>query len=172
MTPPPGQMALLRPLSRAEAAPVLAKCARDGAGFLTLSVEGGRARGRVLAYQPPEGWVQVTRNAATGEVYSQRFHGDRACAEQAVAARLAKARQKGTSVESYLSDKMTYAQAHRLTKFSACKSAPGKVAGATPSTSGGPTARSSKARPAPVAAANHGRATSESHLATAVHSNL
>ena len=29
-----------------------------------------------MAYQPPEGWVQVTRNAATGEVYSQRFHGD------------------------------------------------------------------------------------------------
>lgn len=31
------------------------------------------------------------------------------------------ARQKGTSVESYLSDKTTYAQARRLKNFSVCK---------------------------------------------------
>lgn len=74
-----------------------------------------------MAYHPPEGWVHVTRSASTGEVYSQRLHSDRECAERAVAARLEKGRQKGSPVESYLSDKMTYAQAHRLRKFSVCK---------------------------------------------------
>ena len=74
-----------------------------------------------MAYQPPEGWVQVTRNASTGEVHSQRLHSDRACAERAVAARLEKARQKGSPIESYLSDRMTFGQARRLRKFSVCK---------------------------------------------------
>jgi hypothetical protein len=74
-----------------------------------------------MTYQPPEGWVQVTRNPSTGEVHSQRLHSDRACAERAVAERLEKARQKGAPVECYLSDKMTYAEARRLRRFSVCK---------------------------------------------------
>lgn len=63
---------------------------------------------------------------STGEVYSQRLHSDRSCAERAVQARLEKARQKNSPVESYLSDKMTYGQARRVRKFSVCKCAGGR----------------------------------------------
>ncbi|GAA4372880.1 hypothetical protein GCM10023146_23790 [Nocardioides caricicola] len=74
-----------------------------------------------MAYQPSEGWVHVAWNPATGEVHSQRLHADRSCAERAVEARRAKAQLKGSPVESYLSDKMPYAQARRLRQFSVCK---------------------------------------------------
>ncbi len=70
---------------------------------------------------PPSGWVQVTRIKSTGEIFHQRLHGDRTCAEASVRDRIAAEAAKGRDVESYLSDHMTYAQARRLEKFSCCK---------------------------------------------------
>ena len=74
-----------------------------------------------MAYEPPSGWVQVTRIKSTGEIFHQRLHGDRTCAEASVRDRIAAEAAKGRDVESYLSDHMTYAQARRLEKFSCCK---------------------------------------------------
>lgn len=74
-----------------------------------------------MAYEPPSGWVQVTRIKSTGEIFHQRLHGDRTCAEASVRDRIAVEAAKGREVESYLSDHMTYAQARRLKKFSCCK---------------------------------------------------
>lgn len=74
-----------------------------------------------MAYQPLEGWVQVSKVVRTGRVLSHRLHADRECAERAVAMRRAKRLKDGSYVESYLSEKMTYAQASAQRRVAVCK---------------------------------------------------
>lgn len=74
-----------------------------------------------MAYQPLEGWVEVSKNARTGAVLSQRLHADRECAERAIAIQRTKRLKDGSPVEAYLSVKMPYGQARALKGSTVCK---------------------------------------------------
>lgn len=74
-----------------------------------------------MPYQPLEGWIQVTRDLDSGKVRAQRLHTDPTCAKNAVAREHDRARQRGVHIESYLSDKMTYAEARLLSRHKVCK---------------------------------------------------
>lgn len=82
--------------------------------------------GSGVAYEPLAGWVQVTKQQDTGLLNSQRFHKDHACATTSVSAAVARGEKHGRPVTSYLSDRMSFAQASRLTHLAVCKCAGGR----------------------------------------------
>ena len=84
-----------------------------------------------MTYEPLAGWVQVTQLVPTGAIRSQRFHGDYECARRGVRKAIERGLSRGVPVVSYLSDRMTYAHAHRLQNLTTCKCAGGRGRHAT-----------------------------------------